>query len=577
MARIRKIEIKHFRSIQSLVWYPAEGLNCLIGPGDSGKSTVLDAIDLCLGARRTIQFTDTDFYGLDVDTPIEITLTIGMLDDTLKNFETYGLYLRGYNSANQTVEDEPEVGLEPVLCLNLTVNADLEPVWSLISDRALGQNVSRNLAWTDRARLAPTRIGALSDYNLGWRRGSVLNRLADEKADASAALVKAARDARASFGDEAETQLGQTLQIVGTTACDLGIPVGARVRALLDAHSVTFGGGTISLHNAEGIPLRSLGTGSTRLLIAGLQRQAAEQSAILLVDELEHGLEPHRLVRFIGSLGAKEDPPPIQAFVTSHSPVALRELSAAQLVVLRKAEAHHDVLPVNGEFDLQGTLRLYAEAFLATSVLVCEGASEVGLMRGIDQYRTKNGNNSLFASGTTLVDAYGEKNLLKIAEAFHALQYRVAILRDDDVPPNADGELEFTKNGGKVFLWQPTRKLEVELFYSLPAAAILALLDKALSVKDEAVIDSQLQSASNNAVNLALVRAELARDDLSEVARIALGKASSGKNAPWFKSVTAMEEIGREIVGPFFAQADDKFKKIVSRLFDWVTDAEPST
>ena len=66
MARIRKIEIANFRGIQSLAWQPAPGINCLIGPGDSGKSTVLDAIDFCLGATRNIQFSDADFFNLDV-------------------------------------------------------------------------------------------------------------------------------------------------------------------------------------------------------------------------------------------------------------------------------------------------------------------------------------------------------------------------------------------------------------------------------------------------------------------------------------------------------------------------------
>ena len=52
----------------------------LIGPGDSGKSTVLDAIDLCLGARRSVQFTDADFHGRAVRQSIRITITIGALD-----------------------------------------------------------------------------------------------------------------------------------------------------------------------------------------------------------------------------------------------------------------------------------------------------------------------------------------------------------------------------------------------------------------------------------------------------------------------------------------------------------------
>src|SRR5688500_10487586 len=108
MGRIRKVEIANFRGIKQLAWLPSPGINCLIGPVDSGKSTVLEAIDLCLGARRTVQFNDADFQPLDVATPIEIILTIGDLADVLKNIETYGLFLRGFDAKPGEIEDEPE-------------------------------------------------------------------------------------------------------------------------------------------------------------------------------------------------------------------------------------------------------------------------------------------------------------------------------------------------------------------------------------------------------------------------------------------------------------------------------------
>ena len=79
MARIRRLEIRNFRSIQFLDWYPSAGINCLVGPGDGGKSTILDAIDLCLGARRSAPFGDTDFFQLDVTQPIVISVTLGGL------------------------------------------------------------------------------------------------------------------------------------------------------------------------------------------------------------------------------------------------------------------------------------------------------------------------------------------------------------------------------------------------------------------------------------------------------------------------------------------------------------------
>src|SRR5450830_1550909 len=107
MTRIRRIEIQNFRSIQTFDWAPSAGINCLIGPGDSGKSTILDAIDLCLGARRSITFTDTDFYLQNVALPIAISVTLGALPDSLKNFDAYGDFLRGFNEKTENIEDEP--------------------------------------------------------------------------------------------------------------------------------------------------------------------------------------------------------------------------------------------------------------------------------------------------------------------------------------------------------------------------------------------------------------------------------------------------------------------------------------
>jgi putative ATP-dependent endonuclease of the OLD family len=84
---IRKMEVDNFRCLKRFRWEPSAGINCLIGPGDSGKSSILDAIDYCLGARRNLQITDTDFHNLDVNEPIRICVTLGNLDDKLKNGE----------------------------------------------------------------------------------------------------------------------------------------------------------------------------------------------------------------------------------------------------------------------------------------------------------------------------------------------------------------------------------------------------------------------------------------------------------------------------------------------------------
>jgi putative ATP-dependent endonuclease of the OLD family len=571
MARIRKIEIANFRGIQRLDWCPAPGINCLIGPGDSGKSTVLDAIDLCLGARRNVQFSDADFFRLDIASPISITLTLSDLDDAMKTLESFGAFLRGFHATTGIVEDEPTVGAEIVLCLNLTVASDLEPSWTLISERAAQQGIVRTLAWKDRLALAPTRIGALADFNLGWQRGSVLNRISEERADASAALVEAARDARSAFGDQAEQQLGEALGIVTATAQELGVHIGARAKALLDSHSVSFGGGTISLHSESGIPLRSLGVGSARLLVAGLQRKAAGQAAIVLSDELEYGLEPHRIARFLGSLGAKEAVGPLQVFLTTHSPVALRELSGGQLFVLRSGAHGHEVRLVGVDNDIQSAIRLYPEAFLAGSVVVCEGASEIGLLRGLDLYRLDQGGVSLAALGVALVDCGGGEpdRLYTRAAAFQCLGYRVMVLRDDDKKPTPAIEHAFVQNGGEVVAYRAGRALEDELFGSLTAAACQRLIAYANELHGDVIVE-HLRTVSNNTLTFQQVWDEIqSTGALPPEHRAILGQAARIRKAGWFKSISWMEDAARSIVAPDLYLGDPGFHALMEQVFEW--------
>lgn len=186
--------------------------------------------------------------------------------------------MRAFNLQTGEIEEEPRQDWETILTLNLSISSDLEPVWSLKSQRAEQLGQERSIAWKDRASIAPARLGNYVASSLSWTPGSVLNRLAEERPSLGAELVGAAREARASFGNQAGAQLGETLRIITETATSLGVPTGGNTQALLDAHSVSIGDGAIALHDARGVPLRSLGTGSVRLLIAGLQRVAAERA-----------------------------------------------------------------------------------------------------------------------------------------------------------------------------------------------------------------------------------------------------------------------------------------------------------
>lgn len=571
MARIRKVEIRNFRALRSLDWCPNEGINCLIGPGDSGKSSILDAIDLCLGARRNLATADTDFFNLDVTRSICISLTLGSLTDSLKNIETYGEYLRGFDASTKVIEDEPRKGLETVLTLRLTIHADLEPEWSLYSERTAENESPRHLAWKHRSALAPARLGNHPNYHLSWARGSVLNRLSEERADISAELIQAAREARNGFGDKATSQLGATLRTVTDTAQSLGVPVGAAATALLDAHSVSFGDSAISLHSEDGVPLRNLGTGSSRLLLAGLHRAAAEAANTVLVDEIEYGLEPHRVTRLLNSLGAKEESAPLQVFMTSHSPVVLRELSGTQLFVVRPDVPNHHALPVGDDDDVQSTIRCYPEAFLARTVIVCEGASEIGLIRGLDQFWTSKGCVSLQAAGTSYVDAFGgdPDRCFYRARTFQKLGYRVAVVQDNDKTPTAGVVADFTAAGGHLLAWRDGRALEDELFASLPAEGISTLISRALELNPDGVVDQHIKTRSEGMMNLAAVLQEGESNQFCFSTRALLGTSSRIRKAGWFKSITKMEGVANDILGPNWHWSDPGFTKPIMDLFNW--------
>lgn len=302
---------------------------------------------------------------------------------------------------------------------------------------------------------------------------------------------------------------------------------------------------------------------------------AAQTSSIILIDELEHGLEPHRIMRLLGSLGAKEASDPLQAFLTTHSPVALRELSGRQLHVVRVLDDHHEVLNVGNDNAVQGTIRLYPDAFLATSVIVCEGATEVGFLRGLDQYFERQAQVSIAAHGIALVDAGGggPNDAYNRATPMRSLGYRTAILRDDDQKPTADIQKAFVDSGGAVFTWRHDRCLEAELFMSLSDDAVGKLIELAVELHGEDVVGGHIQSRATNRETLEDMQIQALIDGYNVDMRTVLAQASSIRKKGWFKQLSWMEQAAREIIGPDLPNADAAFKNAVETVFGWAGNA----
>lgn len=80
--RIRHIKIRNFRGIKSLSWHVKGDFCCIIGPGDTCKTTILTALDYALSPRTSLSFEDSDFFNLDIDQDIVIQVTLTDWDET---------------------------------------------------------------------------------------------------------------------------------------------------------------------------------------------------------------------------------------------------------------------------------------------------------------------------------------------------------------------------------------------------------------------------------------------------------------------------------------------------------------
>jgi energy-coupling factor transporter ATP-binding protein EcfA2 len=89
--KIRRLTIRRFRGIRELDWDPDGDFICLVGPGDSTKSTILEAIEIAISPRWNVSIDDSDFHDCVTAQPIEITATIGELPEELRRDSRFGL------------------------------------------------------------------------------------------------------------------------------------------------------------------------------------------------------------------------------------------------------------------------------------------------------------------------------------------------------------------------------------------------------------------------------------------------------------------------------------------------------
>ena len=562
--KIRKIAIKNFRGVKELDWsLPTADIFCLIGKGDSSKSTILEAIRYAFYPQWNLTLSDSDFYQCKVENSIVIEVTIGNLVEEFCSLNKYGQYLRGWNAAALELTDEPDDQLESVLTLRLMVEKDLEPKWMVICDRH-PEGVPFKQA--DRNKVSVGLIGAYSERQLSWATGTALAKLTEAQS-LNELLANASRTARASLDADRPITL-KNFDAAAVKSQEiaklLGVPVLDTYKAHLDLASINLKVGGLTLHDGD-MPLRQLGLGSRRMLLCGIQKMGLEEGHITLFDEVEFGLEPHRITRLIKHI--REDKRG-QYFLTTHSPTVLRELTVKELYIVHSKGGVVQIISAaqDGlqEHEVQGKIRSSTEAFLAKKVVVCEGATEVGFLRGFDDYQVENKKDPLSFHGVALLDARGASKVKALAKAFKSLRYDVSVLADGDAEKQfspGDGA-ELVTLGVPVHVWSDKLSLEERAFQDLPWASVLVSVKLAQGLGFP--VSDQVRSKF-------LEELEKDVDKWEDRLKLRTAIGSAAKNCDWFKDTTR-GDLWFRAISPAFQDAAFVEKNLaleLGKLWAW--------
>lgn len=471
-----------------------QSICCLIGVGDSAKTTVLDAVEAAL-SPRWMTFNEADFHHANTAEDIEVEVKIGELSRALLSDGRFGLYLRGL-SPTGGLNDEPEDADTPVLTVRLSVDATMEPVWSLVCDR---YPVPRILSNRDRAMFCLVRLAGDEARHLTWAQGSVLSKMTEANDETAQMLAHAYRSARQSANLSSIPELAQAAASAETAARSLGAYINQAYCPDLELGRGGFNSSSIALHDGS-VPLRLAGLGTRRLATLAVQRSAISEGAIVLVDELEQGLEPHRVLGAMAQLkkwqkeAEKAHLAKGQILMTTHSDVVLAELPPPSLfIVSRSPEAVADIKHALASGDISRVLKGAPRALFARKILLCEGATELGMMLGLrERYPDRHDGVPIEQLGAAIIDGGGSAGP-PLALALRALGYEVGLFRDSDRKLDAHFATKLQVQGVRVIEYGGGLNTERAVFQSATDAQIDGLLDLVVGFISEPTLVDHLE------------------------------------------------------------------------------------
>lgn len=373
-AAIRKLAIRRFRGLESFDWHPQPGMNVVLGGGDVGKTTVLEAIALLLSPSNAAVVSESDYWQRDSteEFVIEAVMTLPMATGigSQQNF-SWPWAWNGHDAVVPSASDEDDLPApdDPVYRVRVRGTTELELIWEVVQPH---ENVD-HFSVAVRRKIGLVRLCAdeRNDRDLRLVYGSALDRLL---ADGALRARIGKRVSDLNLHDSLNQQGKETIEKLDVRMVEAALP-GELKLGLTTSQGLSIGAliGLLATKSGVSLPLANWGAGTRRMAALEIASATEKEASVTIIDEIERGLEPYRLRKLIKTLRERHG----QTFLTTHSPVAIACTGQAHLWYL-DSKGSIGALP-RGKIGPQQ--RRDPETFLARVAVIAEGPTEVGFLQ----------------------------------------------------------------------------------------------------------------------------------------------------------------------------------------------------
>lgn len=545
---ILKLSVERFRGIEKLDWLPGKCVNIILGGGDAGKTTILEAIALLLAPTNNSQLTDADYWQRNVEAGFCIEAVMSLAPDTGINEQVRQAWPWQWNGtaavAPQATDDDPTgAAAIPAYRMRVRGNADFDLIYEIVQPHEEVDHFSVAL----RRRIGLVRLSGdeKNDRDLRLIQGSAIDRLLDDRTLRSKLGQRLANeDIENELKEDAKERLSELDRVFASKKLPDHLRLaftggqGLSINALI---------GLTAAKSGTQLPLASWGSGTRRLAV--LQIASSKQSAlpITVVDEVERGLEPYRQRTLMAELSASGT----QVFCTTHSPIALHSARCATISYL-DAGGTIGVLPSI----IDRHRKRDPEIFLSRLAVIAEGATEQGFLSVLLERAL--GSDPL-EFGLRIADGTGNDETLTLLEALANHGLKAAGFADNE--DRNDGRWSAVKDklGDLVFRWDRgcTEENIIPLVGDEDLEAFIADKDGELGERLKSLAD-RLRSADKSLGTLT----EQAEDLKQVIIQAALGKKPDFVDADdkptvkkfakhsqrWFKSYDGGQELAQKVL-----------------------------